>query len=305
VPIGDVPETLAIQAQVDEIRQQVLNSDSHLLSLLRQQVINHFEVDETDGLVQHMERLIQDRQSILAQIDRSVGRSSVANGPVVMEVSSPTTPADGRVRSNPFYTASATLNRQQAENTQLREANELLSDLQAQPLEQSLYQMQALLESASQQKVPVLPIANLLQREGSPYRVVQIRPATTGAPLDLVPSQTWAFGLAMISLMVGIAFTLHNNPESLARSIFRPAQLATYLGIDHLGTIKTARQAPNLLDLSVKLFGRRAFQAAEILVLVSCVGILMAMVWDADLPSLMFSNPLEGVCRAFWTLLGR
>jgi hypothetical protein len=81
--------------------------------------------------------------------------------------------------------------------------------------------------------------------------------------------------------------------------------LAGYLGIDHLGTIRTAKPKPNLVDNVAKVFGRRVFQAAEVVVLLGLGGVLMAMVWEPQLPSVIMQHPLEGLCQAFWILMGR
>jgi len=324
--VGTPAMNASVHRQVESIKQQVLNSDAHLLSLLRQQVMHHFEVDETDGLVQHIERLIQDRQTILAQVNQLpqtlAAKSAVSDLPPLDS----TTPAsnggashrattadpsaepigsDPRVRSNPFFTASTQIRREEENQTQLAEVREIVDQLQLDSVMDELQHLDALLSHAAAQRVPLLDVSQQMQQLAPTYRIVQVQPAAVSTPQDLTPSRKWTFGLTLIALMVGTAFTLQHSPESLTRTLFRPQQLAQYLGIDHIGTIRTAAPQPNALDRFVKLIGRRLFQFAELLVACCVGGVIMAMIWEPSLPGLLLLNPLEGLCHAFWVLFGR
>jgi hypothetical protein len=324
--VGTPAMTASVQRQVEAIKQQVLNSDAHLLSLLRQQVMHHFEVDETDGLVQHIERLIQDRQAVLAQVNQLpqqiAARSTVADLPPLDSTGSVTpvnagsqsaaaTPTsdsgvvDNRVRTNPFFTASAQIRREEENQTQLAEVREVVSQLQLDSVMDELQQLESMLAHAAAQRVPLLDVSQQVQQLAPTYRIVQVQPAAVSAPQDLAPTRQWTFGLMLIAVMVGTAFTLQHSPESLTRTLFRPQQLAQYLGIDHIGTIRTAAPQPNVVDRFVKLIGRRLFQAAELMVAFCLGGVIMAMIWEPTLPGLLVLNPLEGLCHAFWVLLGR
>lgn len=326
--VGTPAMTASVQRQVESIKQQVLNSDAHLLSLLRQQVMHHFEVDETDGLVQHIERLIQDRQAVLAQVNQLpqqqvAARSTVADLPPLdstgsvatvdggQQSATAATPSassgvsDNRVRTNPFFTASAQVRREEENETQLAEVREVVSQLQLESVMDELQQLESMLSHAAAQRVPLLDVSQQVQQLAPTYRIVQVQPAAVSAPQDLAPTRQWTFGLMLIAVMVGTAFTLQHSPESLTRTLFRPQQLAQYLGIDHIGTIRTSAPQPNVVDRFVKLIGRRLFQAAELLVALCLGGVIMAMIWEPTLPGLLVLNPLEGLCHAFWVLFGR
>ncbi|MDP1562387.1 MAG: hypothetical protein Q8M16_13500 [Pirellulaceae bacterium] len=288
-----------MQDQVDAIKQQVLTTDTHLLTLLRQQVIHHFEVDETDGLVQHIDRLIQDRQTVLTRFAEAVTPAAINNSTATVANSR------SQVRANPFVMASAQIRRPSAGSTQLTELQATASELQFEPLAAQILQLQEVLTTAVDKNLPVIQVASQLQREPSSYRVVQVQPARVSLPLDAAPKQQWAFGLSVLALMIGTAFSLQTSPQSLARTLFRPVQLARYLGIDHLGTIRTGKPQPNAIDNLAALFGRRVFQTAEVVVLLTVGGILVAMIWEPALPSIIAQHPLEGLCQAFWILMGR
>ncbi|MBL8854253.1 MAG: hypothetical protein JNK57_09805 [Planctomycetaceae bacterium] len=292
-------DQLVLQDQVDAIKQQVLNSDAHLLTLLRQQVIHHFEVDENDGLVQHIGRLIEDRQNVLAQLSDAI---------TVDATNTSTAATDNnrsQVRTNPFVMASAEIRRTAASPAQLTEIQATANELQLEPLVSQMQELQEILTTALDQKLPVINLSSQLERETSSYRVVQVQPARVSLPLDAAPKQQWAFGLSVLALMIGTAFSLQTSPQSLARTLFRPSQLARYLGIDHLGTIRTGKPQPNVIDNMALLFGRRVFQAAEVVVLLAVGSIFVAMIWEPSLPSIIAQHPLEGLCQAFWILMGR
>lgn len=287
-----------VQDQVDAIKQQVLTTDAHLLTLLRQQVIHHFEVDENDGLVQHIDRLIQDRQTVLTQVAEAATPDSINSAATVANSRS-------QVRANPFVMASAQIRRSSASPTQLTELQATASELQFEPLAAQIQQLQEVLTTALEKSLPVIHVASQLQREPSSYRVVQVQPARVSLPLDAAPKQQWALGLSVLALMIGTAFSLQTSPQSLARTLFRPVQLARYLGIEHMGTIRTGKPQPNAIDNLAALFGRRVFQTAEVVVLLTVAGILVAMIWEPSLPSIIAQHPLEGLCQAFWILMGR
>jgi hypothetical protein len=295
----DAETTLVAQDQIDAVKQQVLNSDAHMLTLLRQQVMHHYEVDETDGLVQHIERLIQDRQAVLAQLPEASpagapdSRSMAASG------------GRSQVRTNPFVMASAPIRRSTPAAAPLGELQATINDLQVESLTEQMDQLQEVLTVAVNNRLPMINIASQVQRETSNYRVVQVQPAQVSMPLDSAPKQQWALGLSVIAVMIGTAFSLQNSPQSLARVLFRPSQLAHYLGIEHLGTIRTGKPQPNVIDNIAVLFGRRVFQAAEIIVVLSVAGVVMAMIWEPSLPGILMNHPLEGLCQAFWILVGR
>lgn len=322
--VGTPAITASVQRQVEAIKQQVLNSDAHLLSLLRQQVMHHFEVDETDGLVQHIERLIQDRQAVLAQANNlpqqilaksavsdlppsdSAIQSDNGNGAALAEArSKEAVTNDARVRTNPFFTASAQIRREEENHTHLVEVREIADQLQLDSVMDELQHLDSLLSHAIAQRVPLLDVSQQMQQLAPNYRIMQVQPAAVSAPQDLTPTRQWTFGLMLIALMVGTTFTLQHSPESLTRKLFRPQQLAQYLGLDHIGTIRTAAPQPNGVDRFVKLIGRRLFQAAELLVAFCLGGVIMAMIREPSLPGLLVLNPLEGLCHAFWVLLGR
>ncbi len=299
LPSLDSQTNVVMQDQVDAIKQQVLNSDAHLLTLLRQQVIHHFEVDENDGLVQHIERLIQDRQAVSAQLPNAIPSATPDAGMVA------TNGGRSQVRHNPFVMASAPISRPSVNPSQWTELQATANDLQFDSLAEQMQQLQEVLTVAVNQKLPVMQLASQVQREPSAYRVVQVQPARVSLPLDAAPKQKWAWGMCVFALMFGTAFSLQNSPQSLSRTLFRPSQLARYLGIDHLGTIRTGKPQPNVIDNMAMLFGRRLFQAAEVVVILSVAGVLMAMIWEPTLPSLIVQHPLEGLCQAFWVLMGR
>jgi hypothetical protein len=212
---------------------------------------------------------------------------------------------DARVRTNPFFTASAQIRREEENHTHLAEVREIVDQLQLDSVMDELQHLDSLLSHAAAQRVPLLDVSQQMQQLAPTYRIVQVQPAAVSAPQDLTPTRQWAFGLTLIALMVGTAFTLQHSPETLTRTLFRPQQLAQYLGIDHIGTIRTAAPQPNVVDRFVKLLGRRVFQAAELLVAFCLGGVIMAMIWEPSLPGLLVLNPLEGICHAFWVLLGR
>lgn len=304
--IATIGSNSALHDQVESIKQQILNGDAHLLTLLRQQVINHFEVDHTDGLVQHIDRLISDRQNMLAQLSGTISERDSATG------SDTGTATNGRsqVRANPFVLASATINRSASgaapkTESPITELQATAGDLQLESIAGQIQELQGMLATAQRQKLPVVDIANRLQNQAPSYRVLQVQPAQSSLPLDAMPSQQWVLGLGVIALMFGTAFTLQNTPESLARTLFRPKQLARFLGIDHLGTIRTSKPKANLIDNMAKIAGRRIFQAAEVAVALAVGGVLMAMIWEPTLPSILMQHPLEGLCQAFWILMGR
>lgn len=301
--------SMAIQQQIDSVRQEVLNSDAQLLASLRQQVISHFEVDETDGLVQHLERLIQDRQAVLSQMVESpqIIQSLGGSGRNVraLEASTSLDGSDARVRANPFFTASAQVDQQEERRRRWSEADAILNELDEHSISTHLEQLQSVLVATTEQKIPVLDLATRLKREQPAFRVVQMRTASVDAPIDAAPSRQWALGMSVIALMLGFAFTLQQSPESLGRGVFRPTQLARYLGLDHLGTIRTARQQPNLVDGLVKILGRRIYQGAELFLCLCLIGVIVAMIWDASVVTLLVQDPLEGLCRAFWVLFSR
>jgi hypothetical protein len=315
--VGKSSRPAAAERELQELKSKILNADAQLLTLLRQQVIHHFEVDESDGLVQHLERLIADREAMVAQWSgagqspqvQSVGGRSV---PARMATHVAPTPgasnmqlddADRRVRANPFFAAAAPLQQPLATEGGEAEVSQILAEVQLGTVAAQLQQALALLRPAQSPSAGVMNLAAHLRREPTLYRVIQVTPARTEAPRDVAPNRQWAFGLALLSLMLGAAFTLQHSPESLVQAIFRPMQLADYLGIDHLGTLRTAKPPANRLDQIVRLLGRRVFQAAEAIVLVSLAVIVIAMIWDPTLTQALVSDPLGGICRAFWTLM--
>lgn len=287
--------------QVEVVKQQILNSDAHLLTLLRQQVINHFEVDHTDGLVQHIDRLIGDRHQMLAQLGRTVSDRDRATATEAQAA------ANGRsqVRANPFVLASATISRNTGNQVPMKELQATAGDLQLETIAAQIQELQTMLAAAVRQKVPVIDISSRLQNQTPSYRVLQVQPAQSSLPIDATPSQQWVLGLSLIALMLGTAFSLQNTPESLARTLFKPNQLARFLGIDHLGTIRTTKPKPNMIDNMAKIAGRRIFQAAEVAVALAVGGVLMAIIWEPTLPGILMQHPLEGLCQAFWILMGR
>ncbi|MBL8888391.1 MAG: hypothetical protein JNL67_00320 [Planctomycetaceae bacterium] len=287
--------------QVEVIKQQILNSDAHLLTLLRQQVINHFEVDHTDGLVQHIDRLIGDRQQMLAQLSSTLSEREQTSGGESIAAT------NGRslVRTNPFVMASATINRTASTAVPTTELQATAGDLQLETIAGQIQELQAMLATAVRQKLPVIDLSSRLQNQAPSYRVLQVQPAQLSLPLDATPTQQWVLGLSLIAVMVGTAFSLQNTPESLARTLFKPNQLARFLGIDHLGTIRTSKPKPNFIDNLAKIAGRRVFQAAEVAVALAVGGVLMAIIWEPTLPGILMQHPLEGLCQAFWILMGR
>lgn len=278
-----------IQNQILAVQQQVLTSDVQLLNYFRQQVIAHFEVDETDALVQNLERLIGDRRAVMQEMAAS---------------ERPDLSDEGRVKANPFMSASfqkskpATaptldFSRIQASVADLDRSVQLLDDLQR------------TLQRPREHAMPTLQLSSELEKQASPYVILNLSPAKAPLPMDIVPNQRWLLGASLISVFIGLAFAIQYAPHRLSQKIFTPKQLSEYLDVPLLGSVLTERQKPKWVEQIFMQSGVIFFRASELMVLLVLCGLIVAMVWDNQLPGLLASEPLQGFCQAVWVLFGR
>lgn len=280
-----------LQQHIEQVQQQVLTSDLQLLRGLREQMIGHFDVDETDGMVQHVERLINDREVVLAQIAQASAASQSA-------------PAD-KVRSNPFMMASFGKNRQQQNQSDLQTSATTLASLRLDETYQMLDQLKLSLENPLVGQIPMLPVEREIQQQPSQFLITDLQSAKPGVPVDAVPSTQWLLGMSMVAGLIGIAFSLSSHPHQLGKAIHTPNQLASLLGLEHLGTVPSQRQKPGWLERSFSSVSSKLFRASEVCVLLILCGLIVAMIWDNQLPGLIADQPVNGFCRAVWILFGR
>lgn len=281
-----------LQRHIEQVQQQVVTSDLQLLRSLREQLIAHFEVDETDSLVQHLERLIGDREAILAQMDLQQAGSLGNAGPE-------------KVRSNPFMMASYSKPKVEGANADLEQSQMTLAQIRLEYAYQRLDQLKLSLENPVVGKIPLVPFSSAIENQAPNFLVSEIQPANLGEPLDAVPSSRWLMGMSLIAGLLGIAFSLHCQPHQLGRSIRNGRQLANQLGLDLMGTLSSERQKAGWVEHGIRSLGGFLFRAAEVCLLLMLCGVIVAMIWDDQIPGLIAERPITGFCRAIWVLFGR
>lgn len=281
-----------LQQHIEQVQMQVLTSDLQLLRTLREQMIDHFKVDETDSVVQQVERLISDREVVLSQLELP-GLSG--NGQ----------PGPDKVRSNPFMMATFRKDSQSGVDQSLQSSESMLAQIRLDEAYDMLDQLKLNLENPVVGRIPIVPFAKDIETQPAHFLVTEIHPAGLALPINSVPSDRWLLGMGLIAGLVGIAFSLQWDPHQIRTRITNGRQLADWLGLEHLGSLATDRQKAGWLERALTGFGTVMFRMAEVSLLLMLCGVIVAMIWDDELPALLAEQPVAGFCRAIWVLFGR
>jgi len=290
-PSGAELDNGQFQQQIEMVQQQVLTSDLQLLRSVRQQLMHHYNVDETDSMVQHLERLIGDRLLILSQVSPDDFQQMKSQGE--------------SVQTNPFMLAAF---KRKPDTRQADTLNQLQQSVQAIRLDdtyQMLDRLKVRLENPLANQVPLLRLGEQIEKQLTYFSITGFTAASRGVPIDGMPTNRWLVGLSVFSAMIGLAFSLQWAPHRLSRQIETPAQLAQFLGLQHLGTVDSGRQKPLWLDRILLSMGAWIFRTSEAALLLVLGCVIVALVWDNQLLDILINDPLAGLCRAVWVLLGR
>ena len=281
-----------LKDHIEQVQQQVLTSDLQLLRTLREQILAHFEVDETDSMVQHLEHLIGDREGVLAQLEQGMGSPPSAVNP-------------RNVRTNPFMVASYRDNHQTEVNQELQTSQSMLAGIRLDETYRLLDQLRLSLENPVVGRIPIVPFEREIETQPAHFQVTELKTSGVPQPTDGVPSDRWMLGLGLVAGLIGAAFSLQWQPFQLGRQISNSRQLADMLGLELMGSLSGGREKPGVLERFLVRLGAGAFRVAEVALLLFLCGVIVAMIWDQQLPGIILDRPVTGFCRAIWVLFGR